>query len=64
MNHPAEIKAKLAAYHEIYIELLNDHRIPYDVCSKIKEKIKSLEAIAFVDEVLAMEPVELKLFEN
>jgi hypothetical protein len=47
MNNPAEIKAKLDAYREIYLELLNDHRIPYDVALKIKEKIKALEAIAF-----------------
>lgn len=36
------IKTKILAYHELYLELLKDDRIPYDVCQKIKEKIEGL----------------------
>lgn len=39
------VQAKLFAYRDVYLDLLNDHRIPYDVCKKIKEKIVALESV-------------------
>jgi hypothetical protein len=50
-------KTKALAYRELYLELLQDHRIPYDFCLKVKEKINALEAILFVDEYLEIPPL-------
>lgn len=36
-------QAKLFAYRDVYLDMLNDHRIPYDFCLKVKEKITELE---------------------
>lgn len=57
-------QAKILGYRELYLELLNDERIPYDFCMKVKEKIKALEAkatIAFVDEFTSIPPLDLDL---
>ncbi len=57
------VRSKMIAYREIYLELLKDERIPYDFCLKVKEKIKALESILFVDEFLEMPPLDLENIE-
>lgn len=57
------VRSKMLAYREVYLELLKDERIPYDFCLKVKEKIKALESILFVDEFLEMPPLELENLE-
>lgn len=54
-------QAKILGYREIYLELLKDERIPFDFCMKVKEKLKALEAIAFVDEFTSIPPLDLDL---
>lgn len=63
MNKAEQIKiqAKILGYRELYLALLKDEKIPYDLCMMVKEKVKQLEAIAFVDEYLDIPPLDLGL---
>ena len=59
MDHEVLVKAKLIALREVYLELIKDHRIPYDFCLKVKEKIKELESIEFVDDYLEIKNIPI-----